>query len=187
MLFRWSLKGDELVELFLHLFADFGTASVWNIDFIDDEIAVLPLDSQVVPTSRHMLTSEQVQCIHSTFTPFAQTCKAECTLITCGILTSPHSKLLTPQVHGRWSSFADDSSQRIELGMTLINQPVHASTFGARHSVAKAAAPILLRLKGGGRSKEKGEGQQLDTSPFDRRQWHSCSRWRVLDAREHAW
>ena len=25
MLFRWSLEGDELVELFLHLFADFGT------------------------------------------------------------------------------------------------------------------------------------------------------------------
>jgi len=124
-------------------------------DHIDDEIAVRPFDTRPIPTCCNVVTSAQFKRSDSTFSQFAQACMAECALSTWGILTSLHSNLLTTQVHRRWSSFAD-GSQRIQLCMTFVKQAVgHTSICGAGHRMTKAAAPILLRLKGGGRSKEK--------------------------------
>jgi len=135
-------------------------------DHIDDEIAVRPFDAPLVPTCCTALTSEPFQRSHSTFTPFAQACMAECALSTWGILTSLHSNLLTTQVHRRWSSFAD-GSQRIQLCMTFVKQAVgHTSICGAGHRMTKAAAPILLRLKGGGRSKEKVQTLVIEEASF---------------------
>ena len=136
------------------------------IYLIDDEIPVLPFYTRLVPTGCNILTSEQFQCSCSTFTTFAQACMAECALSPCGILTSPHFNLLTTQVLRRWSSFAD-GSQRITMCMTFVKQPVgHTSMSGAGDSVTKAAAPILLRLKGGGRSKEKVQTLVVEEASF---------------------
>jgi len=110
------------------------------------------------------LTSEQFQCSHSMFTPLAQACMAECALSTWGVSTIPHSKLLTTQVQRRWSSFVD-GSQRIKLCMTIVNQPAGHMWCWAQH-VAKAAAPILLRLKGGGRPNEKVQTLVVEEASF---------------------
>jgi len=135
-------------------------------DHIDNEIAVRPFDAPPVPTCCNVLTSARFQCSHNMFTPFAQACISECALSIWGVSTIPHSKLLTTQVQRRWSSFVD-GSQRIKLCMAFVKQPAgHTSICGARHSVAKAAAPILLRLKGGGRSKEKMQTLVVEEASF---------------------
>ena len=50
--------------------------------------------------------------------------------------------------------------------MTFVKHAGHTSIYGAGNSVIKAAAPFLLRLKGGGRSKEKVQTLDVEEASF---------------------